>query len=351
MGVQVPPSAGIFHEPLKCGSFFMQSLRTGTTRILPIFLSGYPCAFRCIYCNAAASTGQNTPFQPADIHRMIDEWPDLRSPGFKEVAFYGNDPRSFHPDQFLALLAASATFYFRGDISGVRLSMRPDTALEFTDFKSFGIHVVELGVQSMDAHILRTVHRGHDRNQVVQACRHLRNHQVGIGIQTMTGLPGADESEALFTAHQVAAIHPDFVRIHPTLVLRDTPLAVLYEKGIYAPWPLDRAVSVCADVVRIYQSYGIRVARCGFHIPDHLIRDVLADGPYHPAFGALVKGEIRYQSARTLLRQNPSLCTITVPPDELSDYLGHRRRNLIRLRNEFNRPVTFAPERKKGCSQ
>jgi len=50
----------------------------------------------------------------------------------------------------------------------------------------------------------------------------LREYGFKVGIQTMTGLPEATQESDLQTAKTVCKLSPDFVRVYPTVVVRDT---------------------------------------------------------------------------------------------------------------------------------
>ena len=53
------------------------------------------------------------------------------------------------------------------------------------------------------------------------------------------------------TVRDVAALHPDQVKIHLLHVLRGTVLADLYEAGEYQPLERDRYISLVADALEL----------------------------------------------------------------------------------------------------
>jgi histone acetyltransferase (RNA polymerase elongator complex component) len=58
----------------------------------------------------------------------------------------------------------------------------------------------------------------------------LKKHGYKVGLQLMIGLPGQSAKSAFDTAEQIAALSPDFVRIYPTIVLNQSPLARWYQR-------------------------------------------------------------------------------------------------------------------------
>ncbi len=221
-----------------------------------------------------------------------------------------------------------------GVCDSIRISVRPDTIRSLGDLKTREIRVVELGVPSASEAVLTAIHRKHTWADVVDAVHFIKRAGVSFGIQTMIGLPGSDDSEHIRTAEKVAALMPDFVRIHPALVLADTRLARAYYSGSYQPQTLDSAVEKCVQAAEIYRRNSIEIARIGFHIPESQRESILIAGPYHPSFGSLVNSELRYRELQEYFR-NKGKSPVYVPDRLLSDYIGYKRRNLIRLQSEF----------------
>jgi histone acetyltransferase (RNA polymerase elongator complex component) len=139
----------------------------------------------------------------------------------------------------------------------------------------------------------------------------------------MPGLPGGDAGEALMSLRQALEFKPSFVRIYPTVVIDGTELADLWKSGGYSPWSLDEAVDVCADMLHLCRRVDIPVIRLGLHGDPQLEENLLA-GPYHPAFGQLVRSRLW---RRALLQVCSSNEQLSVNPGDLSDVLGHRGEN------------------------
>ena len=164
---------------------------------------------------------------------------------------------------------------------------------------------------------------------------HARGFQVIL--QMMTGLPGADPASDLRTAELLADLRPEGVRIYPTLVLRDTPLAALWERGEYRAKTLEEAVETCAPIVELFQKRGIPVLRLGLH-PSRELEAKLLAGPYHPALGELVYSRLYRNTAERLLSASktlPASVTLLVHRGGVSKLTGQGRGNLLWLRSRF----------------
>jgi histone acetyltransferase (RNA polymerase elongator complex component) len=158
----------------------------------------------------------------------------------------------------------------------------------------------------------------------------------------MPGLPGGDAEEALMSLRQALELEPSFVRIYPTVVIDGTELADLWKSGGYKPWALDEAVDVCADMLHLCRRVDIPVIRLGLHADPQLEENLLA-GPYHPAFGQLVRSRLWRRALLQVCSNNEQLSVnhiganhFSVNPGDLSDVLGHRGENRQWLKT--NRP-------------
>ena len=81
----------------------------------------------------------------------------------------------------------------------------------------------------------------------VKAAKLVKDAGFTLILQMMTGLPGSDDARDIQTARSIAALHPDGVRIYPTVILRDTPLCDLWQAGKYREHTVEDAVRVWAE--------------------------------------------------------------------------------------------------------
>ena len=197
--------------------------------------------------------------------------------------------------------------------------------------RRYGVETVELGVQSMDDRVLEETRRGYSAADVERGVARLRRFGFSVGVQLMPGLPGDSEARFAETVSRVIALDPDMVRLYPTLVLRRTRLARWYARGEYTPLSLDRAVDICAEACSRFEEKGIPVIRIGLYASTELLEDggVLA-GPWHPAFGFMVRSALYRKALDGLLppRGEAREIAIRVHPREVSLARGYRNRGL-----------------------
>lgn len=262
--------------------------------IIPVFIPFGGCPHQCVFCDQKGITGEEK--MPAlkevadTVEAYLSTW---KGTGEKEIAFYGGSFTAL-PEKTLTDYLETAFGYVRdGRIDSVRVSTRPDRvdAAIVERLKSYGVGTVELGAQSMSDEVLKASGRGHTAVDTANAVRLIKAGGLRVGLQFMPGLPGDDRSTILGTTGEIIALKPDFVRVYPTLVLKNTPLAGMYLSGSYAPWALEEMVEVCAVVYNLLMDAGVPVIRMGLQPTADLERSLVA-GPYHPSFRQLVEGRL-----------------------------------------------------------
>ena len=301
-------------------------------RNIALFVANAGCPHRCTFCNQFSITGEPETAQPEDVHAAMRTALQNGQTG-GQIAFFGGSFTAVPRPYLTALLEAAAPYVEDGSVSGIRISTRPDAIDEdiLRLLEKYHVTAVELGAQSMSDEVLRKNRRGHTAEDVETASRAIQAHGMELGLQMMTGLYGSTEAEDLATADRLIALHPDTVRIYPTLVMEGTELARLYRQGRYVPQTLEEAVRTCAGLLRRFHGAGIPVIRLGLHSGGGVEDGYLA-GPWHPAFRELCEGRIYYEAAAEQLKRLPKgRYRLFVAPSEISKMTGQKRKNIIEL--------------------
>jgi hypothetical protein len=200
----------------------------------------------------------------------------------------------------------------------------------------------------MDDAILRRSKRGHTCIDTLKAVSILQKSDYEIGLQMMVGLPGEDASSPLNTAQAIADLFPDFVRIYPTVVLKNSLLEEWYRSGNYLPLTLTEAVRIVKDLYLFFMTKHIPVIRMGLQASEELNDDrwVLA-GPYHPAFGHLVHAELFYCLAIQILRHvdfADGIAKLLVHPNSASKMRGLKNVNIRMLAEMFQLEIRIVSD-------
>ena len=108
----------------------------------------------------------------------------------------------------------------------------------------------------------------------------------------------------LSTIRDVISLNPAFVRLYPTIVIKGTPLEGLYQKGLYQPLSMEKAIDRCKTGIILFRKAGIRVIRCGIQpTPSLQKKGSICIGPFHPAFGELVESSIMFDRVNLILKK------------------------------------------------
>ena len=313
--------------------------------IIPFFIPHSGCPHQCVFCNQKKITGQNKILEASSLPQKINEYLETdTSDNPAQVAFYGGSFTALPKDTQKVFLKAVLPFVSSGQIKSIRLSTRPDCiSREILDFLSeYHVETIEVGAQSMDDRVLSLSGRGHTEADTVNAVMLLGEYNLTVGLQLMPGLPGDSPCGFLNTVNKTIALKPDFVRIYPALVIKDTPLEELYHTGRYAPLSFDEAVSLCRDALTRFERAGIAVVRIGLQPTEELQKPAtIIAGPYHPSFRQFVESSILLDKMRMVLSGktfHEHKTVILVNPTDISASIGQKRSNIGILKKEFSIP-------------
>ena len=253
----------------------------------------------------------------------------------RQLAFYGGSFTAIPIADQLALLEAAQPYLTDGTIGSIRLSTRPDAIDEeiLARLKKYGVSTVELGAQSLCDKVLYLSGRGHTAKEVEDASMLIKEAGFELILQMMTGLPGDTDESCIETAKRIIALKPDGVRIYPTVIVRDTALYDMWQKGKYPEHTVEDAVRVCAKITELFDAAGIPIIRMGLNPTEDLSGGDAAGGAYHPALGELVRSRIMLNRAIELLRDvkpNSSI-VLGVNKSDVSKMTGQHRCNILAL--------------------
>ncbi len=176
---------------------------------------------------------------------------------------------------------------------GLVIETRPDyvTLDEVRRLRSLGATKVQLGVQSMDDHILALNKRGHGVAETRRAVRLLRLGGFKVHLHWMPNLLGATPQSDAADFKRLwddPALCPDELKIYPCALIKETELYSYYERGEYRPYADDELIDLLVACKSIVPPY-CRINRVVRDIP----KDYIAAGSTASHLRVVVQQEMK----------------------------------------------------------
>lgn len=187
--------------------------------------------------------GGTFPFMPENYQR------DFVKSCFDALNDNGNDSRN--SSDLTEAMRSNETA--RSRCVGLTVETKPDycKAKHLDLMLDMGVTRVEVGVQSLQAEVIKAINRGHTIGDVVECFRITRESGFKIVAHMMPGLPGSSPTKDIddfCTLFESSLFKPDMLKIYPTLVLERTPLFNLFKAGKYKPYTVEEMAHVLAEV-------------------------------------------------------------------------------------------------------
>lgn len=314
--------------------------------IIPIFVPHIGCPHTCVFCNQDSITGDagvagSTGNVDGEfVRKTIEEYLETINSenAVVEVSFFGGTFTGINMCKQRELLAVAQSFKSMGKVQYIHMSTRPDYIDEdiMEHLKSFDVDIIELGVQSLDEEVLHKSGRGHSAEDVVNASKLIKKYGFTLGHQLMLGLPGDSKEKDMESVKKSVSMKPDIARIYPSLVIKDTPMEKMLNRGEYKPYSLEEAVEVSKDVYGIYEINGVQVIRIGLQPTEEINVDGdIVEGPFHPAFRELVESSIYCDIIEEYLKVNSDIKSVFINPKEISKLYADKKKYFKKLINNL----------------
>lgn len=207
----------------------------------------------CLFCNAKSFAPSRRHEKTLSIPEQIDEGIrqlKRRYKAEKFLAYFQPSTNTHAPVQHLETVYREAMRH--SDIVGLAIGTRPDVlgddVLDLLQRLSKETWLqLEIGMQSTHDKTLAFLRRGHDYQTFVEAWQRAKERQLRLGVHLILGVPGENRDDIQSTANEVARLLPDTVKIHNLYVVKNTPLATLWEAGQIVLPTLEEYAEMVAD--------------------------------------------------------------------------------------------------------
>jgi radical SAM protein (TIGR01212 family) len=159
-----------------------------------------------------------------------------------------------------------------GLVIGTRPDCVPDDVLDLIQELATRNYVaVEYGMQTMHDRSLDWMNRGHHHEAMIDAVERSHDRGFEIGAHIMLGLPGESHDDMLATAHELARLGVDAVKIHNLYCVKNTPLADQVARGEVRLMERDEYVQTVVDFIELLPPTMIVDRISGDAPPDYFV--------------------------------------------------------------------------------
>ena len=141
----------------------------------------------------------------------------------------------------------------------------------------------------------------------------------------MLGLPKDTFEKDIESVKMSISLKPEIARIYPALVIKDTPMEIMYKRHEYNPYTLKEAVEISKILYKMYEDNNVNVIRIGLQPTETITegKDVIA-GPFHPSFRELVEGSIYKDYIKDNLKDKKE-GTVIINPKDISILYANKK--------------------------
>jgi radical SAM protein (TIGR01212 family) len=211
----------------------------------------------CIYCDPRGSGTGALINQGLSIHEQVVQarkFIQQRYGAKKYIAYFQSFTNTYAPVPQLKKLYDRALNH-QGMV-GLSIATRPDcvnhdTLKLLNSYQKDYLVWLEVGLQSAHDITLSKINRGHDVACFERSVYMANDYGLNMCAHIILGLPGETCEMMLQTALFLAHLPVKGVKIHMLYIVRDTPLAALYEKGDYECLERDEYVELVVDFLEL----------------------------------------------------------------------------------------------------
>lgn len=160
-------------------------------------------------------------------------------------------------------------------IVGLSIETRPDliSESEIKCFREFGITLVEMGIQTVYNEMHEKCKTNLTIEKISRATQLLKDAGFKVLYQVMPGLPGSTpqkDIEMFKILFNDQRFKPDWLKIYPCVVCRNSELYQIWKKGEFKPYNREKLIKLLVEIRKTFPRW-VRIARIFRDIPSEKI--------------------------------------------------------------------------------
>ena len=230
----------------------------------------------CVYCSSSGSGD----FAGNPEKNILEQFADVREQMHKKwqkakyIAYFQAHTNTYAPvfvlrEKFEPVLTLP-------DVVGLSVATRADALADdvvdyLEELSKRTYLIVELGLQTVHDRTALLINRCHTYAEFLQGYKKLSERGINICPHLIFGLPGETHSDMLESAKEVASLNPHAVKFHLLHILKNTPLAKMYERGDLKALTREEYVDIIVDALEVMPKETVIERLTGDGAPDSLI--------------------------------------------------------------------------------
>lgn len=189
----------------------------------------------CIYCSKSGS-GEFAGNKEDEIekqflevkNKMLKKWPKA-----KYIGYFQARTNTYAPVETLKILHNK--ILNQDGVIGLNIATRPDAindeCLKYLEKLNKRTYLtIELGLQTTNEKTTKLINRCHSLECFETMVKKLREKKIDVIVHIINGLPYETKDDMLNTIKYLNSLDIQGIKIHMLSILKDTPLAYMYEK-------------------------------------------------------------------------------------------------------------------------
>lgn len=210
----------------------------------------------CIYCSKtgsgefAGNKEENIEKQFLEIkEKMLKKWPTA-----KYIGYFQARTNTYAPVETLKKLHNK--ILAQEGVIGLNISTRPDSITDecldyLTELNKKTYLTIELGLQTINPKTTKLINRCHSLECFETMVKKLRERKIDVVVHIINGLPYETKDDMLNTVRYLNQLDIQGIKIHMLSILKDTPLAYLYQKDIFHILTKDEYIDIVIDQLEL----------------------------------------------------------------------------------------------------
>lgn len=210
----------------------------------------------CIYCSKSGSgefagnkeDSLRTQFDTVK-EMMLHKWPEGKFIGY----FQARTNTYADVDTLKKLYETVLAF---DNVIGLNIATRPDSISEecldyLTELNKKTNLTIELGLQTTNEKTAKLINRCHSLQCFEDMVKKLRERNIDVVVHIINGLPYETKEDMLNTVRYLNSIDIQGIKIHMLSILKDTPLAKMYEKKHFKVLTKEEYIDIVIDQLEL----------------------------------------------------------------------------------------------------